>query len=89
MTEALEATIRNFVVQNFLYGDQTRPLGNDDSFLETGIVDSTGILELVGFLEKECGLTVLDTEIVPDHFDSIARLARYVHRKKNGNVHAG
>jgi acyl carrier protein len=82
MTETVTGTLRNFVVQNFLFGDLTRPLSDDDSFLEKGIVDSTGILEMVGFLEKEFDLKVQDEEIVPDHFDSIARLARYVHRKQ-------
>ncbi len=84
MTGAVTETLRNFVVQNFLFGDLTRPLADDDSFLEKGIVDSTGILEMVGFLEKEFGFKVQDEEIVPDHFDSIARLARYVHRKQTG-----
>jgi acyl carrier protein len=82
MTGTVTEILRNFVVQNFLFGDLTRPLGDDDSFLEKGIVDSTGILEMVGFLEKELGLKVQDEEIVPDHFDSIARLARYIHRKQ-------
>ncbi len=88
MTEMVQDAIRNFVVQNFLYGDLTRPLSDDDSFLEKGIVDSTGILEMVGFLEKELGLTVRDEEIVPNNFDSIARLVRYVQLKQGEGVRA-
>ena len=89
MSEALQGTIRKFVVENFLYGDRTRPLSDDDSFLEKSIVDSTGILELVGFLERTWSFTVQDEEIVPNNFDSIARLAQYVRRKQNGDGHAG
>jgi len=88
MSEATRRTIRNFVVENFLYGDLTRPLSDDDSFLEKSIVDSTGILELVEFLERTWNLTVQDEEIVPNNFDSIARLAQYVGRKQNGDARA-
>ena len=74
------ADIRGFVVANFLFGEGGS-LQNDDSFLETGIVDSTGILELVGYVGKQFNVTVEDHELVPDNFDSVNRVADYVCRK--------
>lgn len=71
-------TIRAFIVENFLFGDTSVDLGDDVSLIETGIVDSTGVLELVGFVETTYGLTVGDADIVPANFDSIGRLAAFV-----------
>ena len=59
-------------------------LKNDASFLEEGIVDSTGVLELVLFVEETFGITVNDEEIVPDNFDSVEKLARYVRLRSDG-----
>lgn len=57
------------------------PLSDDESLLDRGIIDSTGVLEVVGFIEAEFGITVLDEEMLPDNLDSIARIAAYVRRK--------
>jgi acyl carrier protein len=70
--------IRNFVVGNFFV---STPLSDDESLLDRGIIDSTGVLEVVGFIEAEFGITVLDEEMLPDNLDSIARIAAYVRRK--------
>ena len=75
---AVEDTVRDFIVANFLFGDTTRAVRDDDSLLEHGIIDSTGILELVGFVEKTWSITVKDADIVPANFDSIGRIAAYV-----------
>ena len=84
MEKEIDSTLRNFVIQNFLYGDRNAALDNNDSFLEKGIVDSTGVLELVSYLEETFGIKVEDEEIIPDNFDSIATLTRYIERKQNG-----
>ena len=81
--------LRDFILENFLYGDRNTPLAADDSFSGRGIVDSTGILELVAFVETSFGISVADEEIVPENFDSIERLTRYVNRKRTGAPHAG
>ena len=60
--------IRDFIVENFLFGD-TNGLGEDSSFLETGIVDSTGILELVSFIEETYGILIEDEELIPENLD--------------------
>jgi acyl carrier protein len=75
---SIETAIRNFVLENFLYTDDPEQLPVDASFLEEGIVDSTGVLELVMFVEDAFAITVEDEEIVPENFDSVKQLARYV-----------
>jgi acyl carrier protein len=77
--------IREFVQQNFFVSG---PLAETDSLLDRGIIDSTGVLEVVGFLETEFGIVVEDSEILPENLDSLARIAAYVERKR-GAVAAG
>ncbi len=77
----IEQQLRQFVVDNFLFGQDGESLGNGDSFLDRGIVDSMGVLELVGFLEESYGITVEDEELVPDNLDSIDNVVRYLRRK--------
>jgi acyl carrier protein len=72
--------IRDFVINNFLFGDASS-LQDDTSFMETGILDSTGILELVTFLESTCGVKVQDQEMVPENLDSVSRVSAFVARK--------
>jgi len=74
-------TIRNFIIENFLF-EEDENLKPDTSFLENGIIDSTGVLELVMFIEETYGITVDDDEIVPENLDSISNIARYIQRKK-------
>ncbi|OHB60988.1 MAG: acyl carrier protein [Planctomycetes bacterium RBG_13_50_24] len=76
--------VREFVVENFLFGDG-ESLKNDTSFMEEGIIDSTGILELVFFLEETFGLSVEDDELVPDNMDSLQNIARFIDRKLNAS----
>jgi len=75
----IQEQIRNYIIENLLFGSDN--LRDEDSFLEHGVVDSTGVLELVLFAEETFGITVDEEEILPDHFDSISSLARYVTRK--------
>lgn len=79
--QALEQEIRKFVVDNFLFGQDDSRLGNGDSFLEHGIIDSTGVLELVSFLETRFDMKIGDAELVPDNLDSIDGVAGFVRRK--------
>lgn len=83
---SVEARIRTYILDNFLFTSDERRLNNDVSFLEEGIVDSTGVLELVMFVEEGFGVTVEDEEIVPENFDSVTQLAHYV-RQKTGVQH--
>lgn len=70
----------DYVVENFLFGDKG-DLNEETSFLESGIVDSTGILELVAFVEEKFGIKVEDDELVPENLDSIANVVAYLKRK--------
>lgn len=79
--ENIAREIREFVVANFLYGDDNG-LTDDQSFLDTGIVDSTGVLELVGFLEQHFAIAISDRELLPIHLDSVGNAARFVSRKR-------
>ena len=72
--------VRAFVVDNFLFGNADG-LKDDSSFLDEGIIDSTGILELVSFLEEEFGIAVEDEELIPENLDSIANVTAYLERK--------
>ena len=73
--------LRQFIIENFLFGNKDATLDDGESFLESGIIDSTGILEVVGFLEDEFGFEVTDDELVPDNFDSVDKLVAYVEKK--------
>ncbi len=75
--------IRAFVFENFLFDADDSALKNDDSFLEQGIIDSTGVLELVEWLEDEFSIQIEDDELVPENLDSVVLLAAFIARKKN------
>ena len=77
----VEREIRDFVVRNFLYGDAAALAGDDESLIERGLVDSTGVLEIVAFLEERFGITLTDDELVPDNLDSVARMILFVKGK--------
>ena len=76
----LRAKIRGFIVENFLFGDENG-VKDDTSFLDEGIIDSTGILEMVSFLEEEFGISVEDEELVPENLGSINNVVAYLERK--------
>lgn len=78
---AVHDRIHGFIVTNFLFGDEAAAPAGDDSLLGRGIVDSTGILELIEYLESEFGITVAEVETTPDNLDSVDRLAAFVARK--------
>ena len=72
--------IRNFIIENFLFGN-ANGLKDDTSFLEEGIIDSTGVLELVTFLEETFEIQVDDEELIPENLDSIDNVTAYLERK--------
>jgi acyl carrier protein len=73
--------IRSFITSNF-YISEPKSLTDEASLLENRIVDSTGVLEVIGFLESTFGIAIADDEILPENLDSIARIAAYVGRKQ-------
>jgi len=74
------AQVRGFIVETFLFG-QGATLRDNSSLIEEGIIDSTGVLELVAFLEQTFSLKVSDRELVPDNLDSIDRVCAYLANK--------
>ena len=78
----IEDKLRNFIVETFLFG-QDPGLKPNDSLLNKGIIDSTGVVELIDFIERTFHITVEDEEIVPDNLDSIDHAAAYVMRKRD------
>jgi acyl carrier protein len=80
--DTLERQIRTYIAQNILFTGTDYPYDDDLSFLDQGIVDSMNVLELVNFIEERYGVKVDDRDIVPDNFDSVARLATYVRSKQ-------
>jgi acyl carrier protein len=79
---SIQDQVRAFIVDNFLFGNPEEGFDADTSFLESRIIDSTGILELVAFLESNYGLTIEDEELDPGNLDSLNRIAAFVERKR-------
>ncbi len=77
--------IRAFIVENFLFG-KDEGLDDETSFLDGGIIDSTGILELVSFIEEEFNMKVADDELVPENLDSINNVVAYLKKKMNSQL---
>jgi acyl carrier protein len=79
----MEAELRSFLAENFLLGEEFRGLPGSASLIEAGIIDSTGVLELVGFLEEAYEIEITDSELVPENLDSIDNVVRFVGAKRN------
>lgn len=77
-----EKKIRDFILENYLFSDDQSELDSNDSFLEQGIIDSTGILEVLFFLEDEFGVKVEDDEIIPENLDSVHNIVNFVAKKQ-------
>lgn len=84
----LRAELREFVIDNYLFG-QAQSFSDDESFTGSGIIDSTGVLELVSHLEDRYGIEVKDEELLPENLDSLDRLAAYLSGKGVVPVGAG
>ena len=75
-----KSKIRAFIIENFLFGNDDG-LKDETSFLEEGIIDSTGVLELVTFLEEDFDITIDDEELIPENLDSINNVTEYLGKK--------
>ena len=81
MTDTIRDAVKAFVIENFLFGDTSNALADTDSLIENGIIDSTGVLELVAFIEDRYGITVADADIMPANLDSLARITAFIASK--------
>ena len=79
----MESEIRAFIADNFLLGDDVQKLAGSASLIDAGIIDSTGVLELVGFLEDRYGIRIADHELLPENLDSIDNVIRFVGEKQS------
>jgi acyl carrier protein len=84
MMEEARGRIRKYILENFLFTDDEAALSNDDSFLEKGVIDSTGMLELIAFIGDGFQITLEDDELIPDNLDNVNRVAAFIQRKKGG-----
>ena len=82
MSAVAETEIRSYIVKNFLFGVDDDNLKAEDSLLEKGVIDSTGVLEIISFVESTFGIAVEDDEMVPANLDSIDGIVRFVQRKR-------
>jgi acyl carrier protein len=73
--------VKSFIEESFLPGSQLTTIDDTTSFLETGLIDSTGVLELVDFLEEQFEISVEDDELVPEHLDSVGKISKYLESK--------
>ena len=84
--EGVAASVRDYLARNFLFSDQGYAYEDSASFLESGIIDSFGFMELLHWVEEQFGMTVADDELVPDNFDSVQKLSRFIVAKKSGGA---
>jgi acyl carrier protein len=78
----VKSELRQFIVENFMFGQENPAFADSVSLLENGLIDSTGVLELVAFVEEKYGISVADEDLLPVNFDSVDNLAGYVGRKR-------
>jgi len=74
--------IRDFIVENFLFGNDSEMVDNNDSFMENGIIDSTGILELIEYVEETYNINIEDEELIPENLDSLDNISSFIISKK-------
>ncbi len=79
---AVESKVRTYVLENYLFTDDQSELDSNDSFLEKGLIDSTGILEIILFLEEEFAIQVTDQEMLPENLDSVANIVNFIAKKQ-------
>lgn len=81
--EQIIKVMRNFLFENYLFGYSEDELTNDTSFLEFGVLDSMGIIELIVFIQNEFGIEISYSEILPENLDSVNRVSRLIYEKMN------
>ena len=77
-----EKKVRDYILENYLFSNDESLLRNDESFLDKGIIDSTGILEVISFLEEQFGIKVEDSEMMPENLDSVNNIVAFVNAKQ-------
>jgi acyl carrier protein len=82
---SIQQQVKQFILSNYLFTDDESVLSDGQSLIRSGIVDSTGILELIGYVEEVFGIAVDPEEMVPDNFDSVQRVAAFVMQKQSVN----
>ena len=85
MQRRIEQELLDFIVGNLLFGQGVQ-VGLEDSFIEMGIIDSAGVLELISFLEEKYGIEVKDDELVPENLDSIRSITQFLMRKSKAET---
>lgn len=80
MTAEIETQVRSLIEDNFLFREDRTSLSDTESLIDAGLIDSTGILELVAFIEERFQIEIGDADLVPENFDSISRIVAYVRR---------
>jgi acyl carrier protein len=88
MSDKIRERIRVFIDENFLFRADRSDFADSESLLDGGIMDSTGVLELVAFLETDFGIAMTDAEIIPENLDSIAAIVRYLQTKTATDIAA-
>jgi len=78
----IKSELREYMIETFLFGDTTTEFSDSDSFMEKGIVDSTGILEVITFVEDNYDIKIEDEELIPENLDSINNLEKFINSKK-------
>ena len=73
--------LRDYIVENFLFGDTETEFSDSDSFMEKGIIDSTGILEVITYIEENFNIKIEDEELIPENLDSISNIVNFIDRK--------
>lgn len=84
-SETIETQIKEYIAKNLLFSSKGFEYPEDASFIEEGIVDSQGVMDLVFFVEEAFSVQVIDNEIVPDNFDSVQKIAAYIQRKRGSS----
>jgi acyl carrier protein len=79
--DEIRSKVKEYMAANFLFGDSKAGFKDGDSFLDTGVVDSTGVLMVVEFIQDTFGVKVEDAEMVPENLDSIDNLAAFIRKK--------
>ena len=78
---SIEEKVREYILDNFLFTDDQSALSSEDSFMEKGIIDSSGILEVIFFLKEEFNVQVEDDEMIPENLDSVNNLLAFMEKK--------
>ncbi len=82
--QEISRAIREFITDHFLYGVDVSALKNETSLINSGFVDSAGIMEVVAYVENTFNISIDDAELLPANFDSLNGITNFIHNKKNG-----